>query len=131
MKAQLTPYIMSENAKKQAEFYKEALGGEILSVVMHGQMPGAPEAIKDKVMHLAMTAAGGNTLFLSDSFEPVTGNRSISMSLTFASEDEARTAFANLAEGGAVKYPFEHQPWGAHYGEVVDPFGVTWQVVKP
>ncbi|WP_373692540.1 hypothetical protein [Cohnella silvisoli] len=33
MKAQLTPYLMSEDARTQAEAYRQALGGEILSVM--------------------------------------------------------------------------------------------------
>lgn len=130
MGAQLTPYVMSEDARTQAEFYKQALGGEIQSVMTFGQTPGTPEAVKDKVMHMVLSVAGANTLFLSDSFGPVAGGRSINLSLSYDSEPEARTAFANLGEGGAIKYPFDLQPWGAYYGEILDKFGVTWQIVK-
>jgi PhnB protein len=130
MKAQLTPYLMSEDARKQAETYKQALGGEIQSVMTFGQAPGTPEAIKDKVMHLAMTIAGENTLFLSDSFEAAGGSHGIALALAFESEADARQAFANLSEVGTVKYPFDLQPWGAYYGEVVDKFGIRWQIVK-
>ncbi|MCD9025730.1 VOC family protein [Cohnella silvisoli] len=130
MKAQLTPYLMSEDARTQAETYRKALGGEILSVMTYAQAPGTPDAMKDKVMHLAMTVAGENALFMSDSFEPAGGSRSIRLALAFESEAEAREAYANLGEGGAVKFPFELQPWGAYYGEVVDKFGITWQIVK-
>ncbi|MCQ6564084.1 VOC family protein [Paenibacillus mendelii] len=130
MKAQLTPYLMSEDARTQAEMYRHVLGGEILSVMTYGQAPGTPEAIKDKVMHLAMSIAGGNTLFLSDSFESAGGSRSIALALAFESEAEARKAYKDLSEGGAIKYPFDLQPWGAHYGEVVDKFGIIWQIVK-
>jgi len=130
MKAQLTPYLMSEDARTQAEMYRHALEGEILSVMTYGQTPGTPEALKDKVMHLAMTVAGGNTLFLSDSFEQGGSSRGIALALAFESEAEAREAFGNLGEAGTVKYPFELQSWEAYYGEVVDKFGITWQIVK-
>jgi PhnB protein len=110
--------------------YSQALGGEIQSVMTYGQTPGTPEAMKDKVMHMVMTVAGGNMLFLSDAFEPGGGSRGIALALSFESEAEAREAFANLGEGGSVKYPFELQPWGAYYGEIVDKFGITWQIVK-
>ncbi|MFM1652843.1 VOC family protein [Brevibacillus sp. B_LB10_24] len=86
--------------------------------------------MKDKVMHMALTVAGTNTLMMSDSFEPVSGSRSICLALTFDDETEAKTAFAKLSEGGEIKYPFALQPWGA-YGEIVDKFGVTWQITKP
>ncbi|GGD96318.1 VOC family protein [Paenibacillus nasutitermitis] len=131
MKAQLTPYLLSEDARTQAETYKQALGGEIHSVMTHGQIPGTPEAIKDKVMHMVMTVAGENTLFLSDAFEQAGGRRnSIALTLAFESETEARQIFANLVEIGEVKYPFDPQPWGGYYGEVADKFGITWQIVK-
>lgn len=123
-------YIMSEDARAQAGFYIEAVGGEILSTMTFGQMPDSMEAIKDKVMHMAVTVAGSNSLFFSDSFEPVSYTRSISLSLSYGDEVEARDAFSKLGDGGTVKYPFELQPWGAYYSEVVDKFGVTWQITK-
>lgn len=130
MTAQLNAYIHSEDAKAQAAFYTQALGGEILSVMTYGQIPGTPEASKDKVMHMVLSAAGGNILFLSDSFEPVRRERSISLALTYKNEADARQSFEKLARDGAVKFPFELQPWGAYYGEIEDKFGVNWQIVK-
>ena len=130
MGAQLHAYLMSEDARAQAKFYVEALGGEILSLQTYGEVPGTPEAMKDKVMHLSLMAAGGNMLMISDSFEPVSGNRSISLALTYDNASEAGEAYAKLGEGGEHKYPFAQQPWGAYYGEVIDPFGVTWMITK-
>ncbi|GAF09297.1 VOC family protein [Paenibacillus pini] len=128
--AQLNPYIMSEDSRSQAEFYKQALGGEIVSILTFGEMPDTPEAIKDKVMHMVLTVAGGNTLFLSDSFESVNVSRNISLAISYDSESEARETFTKLGEGGDIKSAFILQPWGAYYGEVVDKFGVTWMITK-
>ncbi|PYI56969.1 VOC family protein [Paenibacillus flagellatus] len=130
MKAQLNAYIHSEDARTQAGFYQEALGGRIASVTTFGQMPGIPAESQHKVMHMALEVAGGNVLFLSDSFGPASGGRSLSLALSFTQEDEAREAFGKLANGGTVKFPFEPQPWGAYYGEIEDKFGVHWQIVK-
>ncbi|WP_426451842.1 VOC family protein [Paenibacillus sp. S-38] len=131
MGAQLTPFLMSEDARTQAEFYKSALGGEIRSLTTFGQVPGTPEAAKDKVMYMELALAGSNTLMMSDSFEPLVPGSPLSLSLTYDSEAEAREAFANLQQGGQMKYPFELQPWGAYFGEVVDRYGVLWQILKP
>jgi PhnB protein len=128
--AKLTPYIHTEDARAQAEFYVQSLGGEIQSVMTFGQ--GAPDMKKevhDKVMHLSLFVAGNN-LFMSDSFEPVSEGGNIALSLEFATEDETRQAFDNLARGGKVHYPLEHQPWGAFFGEVKDKFGVSWMILK-
>lgn len=108
----------------------ESLGGEIQFFTTYGETPGTPEAIKDKIMHLALNVAGSNTLMFADSFEPVSYNRNISLSLNYDDETEARTAYAKLSEGGESKYPFALQPWGAFYGEVIDKFGVTWMITK-
>ncbi|GIP41307.1 VOC family protein [Paenibacillus sp. J31TS4] len=130
MAAKLVPYLMSEDARTQAEFYKNALGGQIHFVKTLGEVPGTPEEAKEKVMHMVLTVAGENTVFLSDAFQPAEGSRKISLSLTFDDEAEARTAYTKLGEEGTIQFPFEQQPWGAYYGEVVDRFGVTWQIVK-
>lgn len=130
MGAQINSYLMSEDARGQANFYVEALGGEIQFFTTYGETPGTPEAIKDKIMHLALNVAGSNTLMFADSFEPVSYNRNISLSLNYDDETEARTAYAKLSEGGESKYPFALQPWGAFYGEVIDKFGVTWMITK-
>ncbi|CAH1201765.1 hypothetical protein PAECIP111890_02006 [Paenibacillus sp. JJ-223] len=126
----MNAYLMSGDARSQAKYYIEALGGEIQFVSTYGDAPGAPEAMKDKVMHLAITVAGTNSLMLSDVFEPVSYNRSVSLSLTYNDEAEARAAYAKLSEGGESKYPFALQPWGAYYGEIIDQFGVTWMITK-
>ncbi|AZV59877.1 VOC family protein [Peribacillus frigoritolerans] len=131
MGAQLNSYLMSEDARSQADFYVESLGGEILSLKTFSEAPGTPEAAKDKVMHLSLMVAGRNMLMISDSFEPVSSSRSISLALTYDNESEAREAYAKLGEGGENKYPFALQPWGAYYGEVIDKFGVTWMITKP
>ena len=131
MGAQLNSYLMSEDARSQADFYVRSLGGEIISLKTFGEVPGSSEAMKDKVMHLSLMVAGTNMLMISDSFEPVSSSRSISLALTYENESEAREAYAKLGEGGENKYPFALQPWGASYGEVIDKFGVTWMITKP
>ncbi|MGO4547365.1 VOC family protein [Paenibacillus sp. 2TAB23] len=130
MGAKMNSYLMSEDARGQADFYIGSLGGEIQFLSTFAETPGIPEAMKDKVMHLALTVAGANTLMISDSFEPVAYNRSICLSLNYDDESEARTVYSKLSEGGESKFPLALQPWGAYYGEVVDKFGVTWMITK-
>lgn len=131
MGAQLNAYLMSEDARSQADFYVKSLGGEILSLKTFAEAPGTPEMMKDKVMHLSLIVAESNMLMISDSFEPISSSRSISLALTYDNESEAREAYTKLGEGGENKYPFALQPWGASYGEVIDKFGVTWMITKP
>nr|WP_275984092.1 VOC family protein [Paenibacillus hamazuiensis] len=124
----MTPYIVSENAKAQSEFYTQALGGEIVSVMTHGQLPDAKEELKDKIMHLSFVAAGV-TFFVTDCvFEPLSRGNAVNLSLEFATEAEAREAFDKLAVGGKVKYPLAPAFWGTLFGQLEDKFGVSWMI---
>lgn len=53
MGAQIHSYLMSEDARGQAKFYVDSLGGKIQFLTTFSETPGTPEAMKDKVMHLA------------------------------------------------------------------------------
>jgi len=126
--AKYTAYIVSENAKAQAEFYTHALGGEIVSVMTHGQLPGSPEELKDKVVNLSLVA-GGIPIMMSDSvFEPVIRGSAVNLSFEFATEGEAREAFAKLAEGGNIICPLEPAFWGSLFGQLEDQFGIRWMI---
>ncbi|MFD0717045.1 VOC family protein [Paenibacillus sp. GCM10027626] len=126
--AKHTTYMMSEDARAQAEFYTHALGGEILSVMTHGQIPGAKEELKDKVVNLSFVAGGIHFLMSDSVFEPIIRGNAIHLSLEFATEAEARAAFEKLAEGGKVKSPLEPAFWGALYGHIEDRYGVMWMI---
>ncbi|HUW64743.1 MAG TPA: VOC family protein [Spirochaetia bacterium] len=124
----LHPYIFSDDARKQAEFYVKALNGEILVLRTFAEMPQASEEIKDKVMHLRLKAAG-QILYMCDSVnEPVQRGNGLHLILEFQTEEEARKAFEGLAQGGQVTLPLEKQFWGSMHGMLVDPFGVRWQI---
>jgi len=122
----LHPYIFSEDARKQADFYAKALGGEIVDVKTFAEMPNAPEDDKDKVMHLVLKV-GDLQIFMADS-SPVNQGNAIDLTLVYESEEEARQAFEGLAQGGKVLMPFERMFWGTSFGRVVDPFGIRWQI---
>ncbi len=126
--AKLTPYIFSEDARTQAEFYTNALGGEILSVMTFAQAPNVDEQLKDKVMHMSLIA-GGISFFMSDSpFQPIERGNGMHLSLEFDDEAEAYSRFDKLAEGGKVLDALKKQFWGSLFGLVEDKFGVLWQV---
>lgn len=126
--SKLVPYIFSEDARSQAEFYKDALGGEFLSVLTFGDVPGTPEDAKDKIMHLHMVA-GGVTIFMSDHAGRQTRyGDGIALSLVLETAEEAHAAFDKLSAGGTVHDPLKEQFWGALFGALQDKYGVEWQV---
>ncbi|WP_139997531.1 VOC family protein [Paenibacillus paridis] len=121
-------YITSEDARTQAEFYTQALGGEILSIMTHGQLPDGSEELKDKVLHLSFIA-GGVTFLMSDSvFAPVVRGNNIHLNLEFEREEEAHKAFDNLSQGGKISQPLAPAFWGSLFGIVEDKFGILWMI---
>jgi PhnB protein len=128
--AKLTPYFYSEDARAQAQFYVQALGGEIGDQMTYGQAPGTDESMKDKIIHMAFTAAGVN-FYMADAdatHEPLSRSGGFDLNLEFKTDDEAHRAFANLAEGGNVLMPLEKQFWGTLFGRIEDKFGIKWQI---
>jgi len=126
--AKHTTYFISEDARAQAEFYIQALGGKINSVTTHGQLPDAKEELKDKVINLSFTAAGVNFYISDTDFEALRHGNAIHQSLEFAAESEAREAFANLSEGGKVTHPLTPAFWGALFGQLEDKYGISWMI---
>lgn len=126
--AKLLPFIRSEDARAQAAFYTQALGGEILSVVTGDQVPNADPTMKNAVVHLSLVA-GGIPFYMSEcGREPLKRGNEITLSLEFATEAEARAAFDKLAQGGEVQQPLEPAFWGALFGELTDKWGIHWTI---
>ncbi|GAA3406174.1 VOC family protein [Paenibacillus hodogayensis] len=124
----LKPYLISEDARAQAAFYIQSLGGEIISVSTHGELMGVQNEFKDKVMHMCIHVAGGNSIFMADSIEPFTSGTGISLTIAYSTEAAAGEAFAKLAAGGKVKYPIGMQPFGLFLGELTDKYGIVWMI---
>ncbi|MBD3919646.1 VOC family protein [Paenibacillus sp. PR3] len=126
--AKLTPCFYSEDARTQAGFYVQALGGQINDQMTYGQAPGTDEALKDRIIHMSFTAAGVN-FFIADSMhEPPGRSSGYDLNLEFKTDEEAQRAFANLSEGGRVIMALEKQFWGTLFGRLEHRFGIKWQI---
>lgn len=126
----VTPYLnFSGNCEEAIEFYKEALQGELLSVVRFRDMPGqeVPAEMADKIMHCVLVA-DDVIIMASDAITDTQrqGSSSISLSLDFESEDEQTETFDALAVGGTVTMALQEAPWGARFGMLTDKYGVSW-----
>ncbi|MEC0370642.1 VOC family protein [Paenibacillus chibensis] len=122
------PFILSEDAKSQADFYTKTLGGVISSVLTHGQTGETRQELQDKVMHLCLEMEDGSSIFMADSVEPFTQGSGLLLNISYKAESQAREAFDRLASSGQVKVPFAQKPFGLFYGEITDSYGVTWMI---
>jgi PhnB protein len=86
-------------------------------------------------MHAALEINGA-TLMLSDDFPEYRGGKSRTAEALGGSPiilhlqvHDADTAFNQVVSAGAkVAMPLADQFWGDRYGQIVDPFGLTWSI---
>ncbi|WP_402468300.1 VOC family protein [Isoptericola aurantiacus] len=131
--ARLNPYLSFRTGAREAlEHYRTVLGGE-LDISTFGSMPGMSNdpAEQELVMHGQLTTPGGLTLMASDtpsSMPYVAPTAGVTVALTGGPEDleYVRGVVEQLADGATDVLPFELAPWGDHYGQLTDRFGITW-----
>ena len=128
-------YILSPNCKKHVEWIERVLGGEVkqMNTVASGE-----------VMHCQMTVNGG-TLMLSDRFNiSQPDNPTPLKQQEGASEQEFRqgvilqlcldnpdSVWKRAVENGGVEVvPLGNQFWGGYYGQIKDPLGYIWAILR-
>lgn len=119
----VTPQLVCRKALEALEFYKNALGAEILRVNKDD---------KQKVMHAEMKI-GDSILMLSDEYpdwhclSPLSiGGTSVTLHLYTPDADAAFNKA--VAAGATVTMPIMDAFWGDRYGQVVDPYGHKWSI---
>ncbi|GAB3704449.1 VOC family protein [Corynebacterium nasicanis] len=132
MAMQFSPNIsFPGNAAAAFRHYQQIFGGE-LELLTYGDVPTedwpfqpAPDAVAHATLNSGpVSIAGGDAME-----EDAPGLRSdvYSLLLQFDSVAEAEGIINAFVTGGAeVEMPFEQAPWGDHYGQVRDQFGVLW-----
>lgn len=131
---QIEPYLFFDGQCEAAlGFYAQCLGGQIVALHRYEGSPmedQLPAEWKNKVMHATLEASG-HRFMASDRMpgQPFGGHAGFSMSVNIP-KDAARgeAVFKALATGGMVTMPFAQTFWGAHFGMLVDKFGVGWMV---
>ena len=124
----ITYLTFAGNCEEALNFYKEALGAEIILVNRMGDSPmEVAENLKDKIMHARMQI-GDNELYMSDTFDPSSLNKGNNVSLSIQTDDttQLEKLFTRLSAGGNVTMPLADAFWGARFGMFVDKFGINW-----
>src|SRR5438067_13940666 len=129
----IQPYLFfNGRCEEAAEFYRTALGAEVLMLMRHKESPephpALPPGSEEKIMH-ASFRIGETTIMASDGMcEGEPGFDGFSLSLTVPDETAANRAFTALAEGGEVRMPLQKTFWSPCFGMLADKFGVGWMV---
>lgn len=117
------------NCREAMTFYRDCLGGD-LTIQTVGESPMAdkmPEELKGYILHSTLTN-GALVLMASDMVGNnglIQGN-SVSLMLDCTSEDEIKSSFDKLSDGGEATHPLENTFWGALFGDLTDKFGNHW-----
>ena len=131
----IEPYLFFNGRCEEAvEFYKKALGAEVLMMMRFKESPEPhppgmlPPDSESKIMH-ACIRIGDTSVMASDGrCTGQTDFQGFSLSLAVANEAEAEKKFAALADGGKVQMPLGKTFWSPCFGMVADRFGVGWMV---
>ncbi|HET7008169.1 MAG TPA: VOC family protein [Candidatus Binatia bacterium] len=130
----IEPYLFFNGHCEEAiEFYKNALGAEVLMLMRYKESPEppppgmVPAGWDNKVMHASLRVGNAN-LMASDGCSDGVNFQGFSLSLTATDEADARRKFIALAEGGQVRMPLTKTFWSPCFGMVADRFGVGWMV---
>ncbi|ABY25068.1 PhnB [Renibacterium salmoninarum ATCC 33209] len=79
-------------------------------------------------MHGMLVAENGLVLMGADTPNSMELGNNGTVSLSGDDEDVLRGYWEKLISGGVVGMPLEKAPWGDHFGECKDKFGVSWLV---
>jgi PhnB protein len=132
----IQPYLFFEGrCEEAAEFYRAAVGAEVLMMMRNRESPEAPPPGKlppgaeDKILHMSLRI-GDSTLMCSDGF--ASGRPDFKgFALTYSTRDaaEADRVFARLADGGQVHMPLTSTFFSPRFGMLADRFGVAWMIM--
>lgn len=117
------------NCRDAMDFYKNCLGGELV-VQTIGESPLAdklPAPMQECILHATLT--NGNLVLMATDMVGEQGlqtGNAVSLAIHCSNEDEIRTYYEKLAEGGRKDHALEYTFWGALFGDLTDKYGNHW-----
>ncbi len=119
------------NCRQAFEYYAAHLGGRIIDIRTHGDVPenNTPPEWRDAVLHARMEL--GETILLGadippDRFQPM---RSAYLTLMLESTAEAERIYALLTEGGQIFMAMEETFFAQRFAMLRDRFGTSWMLL--
>lgn len=126
----LSPYLFFNGDCREVLTHYGEIFGTTPILLEPTEAPDFPvdDDKKHWIMHGMVPIAGG-MLMASDNFvdtsPPMAGS---AVSAGFATADEARAVFEQLADGGTVIMDFAATFWSDGFGMLTDRFGITWMI---
>jgi PhnB protein len=129
---QIDSYIFFDgNCAEAMRFYEKTIGGNIDMMMKYADAPegACPPGSEERIMHASLDLDGRH-LMASDSpkgqHERMQG---FSVSLNYATAEEARRIFEALTAGGKTMMPPGPTFFAGYFGAGTDRFGTHWMVM--
>ena len=135
----LTSYlIFNGEAEEAANFYANALGGQIENLYRYETMPpqpgmpDVPEDYKQKIMHCCINYSGGS-MSVADSFpgfETNFGKGGHMLTLMCDSITQTEEVYAKLCVNAQkIQCELSEAFFAKRYAEIIDRYGILWAVM--
>ncbi|MGH8461954.1 MAG: VOC family protein [Stenotrophobium sp.] len=135
---QIQPYLFFNGRCEEAiEFYKKALGAEVVMLMRNKESPEAPPpgmlppGSENKVMHASVRIGDAEFMASDGHCSGQPDFKGFSLSLTFPDATRAKQAFTALADKGKVDMPLGKTFWSPCFGMLTDRFGLQWMITVP
>jgi PhnB protein len=124
-------YLFFDGRCEEAvEFYKKALGAEVMNLVRYKEAPQPPPpGSGEKVMHVAMKIGDTRVMAADDCTGKHPSFDGFSKCIVLGEEAPAQRYFGALSEGGDVVMPLQKTFYSPCFGMVKDKFGILWMVL--
>ncbi len=130
----IQPYLFFGGRCEEAlAFYTSTLGAEVEMTMRYHEAPDPPppgmlpEGYENKIMHSSFRI-GDHVIMASDGCGGDAEFGGFSLSVSFATQEEAHRAFAALSDGGTVTMPIAQTFWSPLFGMLTDRFGLGWMI---
>ena len=124
MKQFIIPYIIFNNSKETANYYKEIFNGEITYIMQGKDTPNCKEEDLEKTMHLELIV-NKHKIYMADGNHTLGEN--IALLLDYEDIDLMMEQYNNMKKEGKVIDEMHDTFWGAIFGIVKDKYGITWE----
>ena len=128
----MTPYLTFNGQCETAfKFYETALGGKIVAMLRHGDVPmegPVPPEAKNHILH-ARLMVGDRALMGSDARQGhYEAPKGFYVNVSPADPAEAERLYKTLSEGGQVHMPLQETFWAQRFGMFADKFAIPWMI---
>lgn len=123
--------------EEQFRFYAGVFGTEVTALQYMRDIPGTQlaEGEEHAVMHVEVAITGGTILMGTDLVpsmgHALTVGNNVAINLEPDTLAEGQRLFDALSDGASEIVPFAPMFWGAHWGALLDRYGIRWMVNVP